>query len=235
MVDGIVVNSRAVARELMEVDRVPESLIHLVYNGIDTDRFSREGPVAALPWERPCVTVGVVCALRAEKGLHTLMEGFARAKAEYPDARLLFVGSGIEKEGLEKQASELGVRDACHFEPSAKDVTPWLRAIDIFVLPSLSEALSNSLMEAMACGCCVVASNVGGNPELVRHGENGLLFPVGAGAALGSCLTALLADGRERKRLGDSASRWIRAGFTREMALQNMERLYRRFLDKSGN
>ena len=82
------------------------------------------------------------------------------------------------------------------------NVAPWLRAMDIFVLPSLSEALSNSLMEAMGCGCCPVASDTGGNPELVQDGETGLLFPVGNAEALAARLARLLDEPEYRLPVG---------------------------------
>src|SRR5207302_3139718 len=93
----------------------------------------------------------------------------------------------------------------CHFQPAAQDVAPWLRAMDIFVLPSLSESFSNSLMEAMACGCCPIASDTGGNPELVRDGEAGLLFPAGDIGALAAHLTPVLNDEEVGQRLAERA------------------------------
>ena len=84
----------------------------------------------------------------------------------------------------------------CHFQPAERNVAPWLRAMDIFVLPSLSEALSNSLMEAMGCGCCPLASDTGGNPELVQHGETGLLVSAGRCEGAGGAIGAR--DGRTR-------------------------------------
>src|SRR5262249_49584515 len=151
LADGIVVNSKAVARELTAEDRIPESFLHLANNGIDTGRFRPEGPRAALPWPEPCVTIGVACALRAEKGLTTLLEAFAQIPRRRPEARLLIVGGGPIEAQLKQRARDLQLGTACHFEPPVASVAPWLRMMDIFVLPSLSEALSNSLMEAMAC------------------------------------------------------------------------------------
>ena len=82
----------------------------------------------------------------------------------------------------------------------------WLSRIDIFVLPSRTEALSNALMEAMACSCCAIASRVGGNPELIDEGENGLLFDVDDPEQLAGQIEALLADPARRQRLASAAS-----------------------------
>jgi glycosyltransferase involved in cell wall biosynthesis len=144
------------------------------------------------------------------------------------DANLLIVGSGPMLEQLKASAN-----GACHFEPAVKDVAPWLRSIDIFVLPSLSEAFSNSLMEAMACGCCPVASEVGGNPELVTHGETGMLFPPKDAAALAERLDTLLRDPELRGRLAANAQRRMATEFTREAAAQRMGEVYEEFLKKA--
>src|SRR4029077_17040391 len=132
--------------------------------------------------------------------LSTLMEAFKRMKAGRTGVKLVVVGSGPMLGEL--QAAGYG---DCHFEPAVGNVAPWLRAMDIFVLPSLSEALSNSLMEAMGCGCCPVASNTGGNPELVTDGETGLLFPVGEADALAMCLARVLDEPEYRRWLGVQA------------------------------
>jgi glycosyltransferase involved in cell wall biosynthesis len=102
--------------------------------------------------------------------------------------------------------------------------------MDIFVLPSLSEALSNSLMEAMGCGCCPVASRVGGNPELVTDGETGLLFPACDAAALAERLALLLDQPVYRRQLAEQAERRMREHFTRQQAARTMAAIYQDFL-----
>jgi glycosyltransferase involved in cell wall biosynthesis len=226
LADGIVVNSQAVARELIGEDGIPRSLLHLAYNGIDTGRFRQEGYRAALPWSEPRLVIGVACALRPEKGLFTLLDAFARVQERWPQARLLIVGSGPMAGLLEERAGRLRLGSACHFQPAVEEVAPWLRAMDIFVLPSLSEALSNSLMEAMACGCCAVASEVGGNPELVEHGRTGLLFPAGDSRALAAALESLIGSGALRHHLAEAGAAFIRDGFSSQAAARRMGRIY---------
>jgi glycosyltransferase involved in cell wall biosynthesis len=225
--DGIVVNSQAVARELTGEDGVPPSMLRLAYNGLDTGMFRPEGERAELPWTGAPPVIGIVCALRPEKGLATLMEAFRRVKAVHPGVKLLVVGSGPMLPELEALAG-----DDCRFQPAQRNVAPWLRAMDIFVLPSLSEALSNSLMEAMGCGCCPVASRTGGNPELVTDGETGLLFPVGDAATLARCLALLLDQPEYRRRLAAHARRRMLHHFTREQAARNMAAIYQEFLER---
>jgi glycosyltransferase involved in cell wall biosynthesis len=175
------------------------------------------------------VVIGIVCALRPEKGLHTLMEAFRKVKAGRRGVKLAIVGSGPMLAELEAAGD-----GDCHFQPAERNVAPWLRAMDIFVLPSLSEALSNSLMEAMGCGCCPVASRVGGNPELVTDGETGLLFPVGDADALAERLALLLDQPEYRRRLAARAQRRMREHFTREQAARAMGGIYQEFLARGA-
>jgi len=221
LVDAIVVNSEAVRRDLIEADHVPERLIHLCYNGIDADLFQ--------PGERPRedpVVIGVICALRPEKGIETLIEAFGRLGPR-PDVRLRIVGSGPALPGLQGLAASLKLADRCMFEPATLAVAETLREIDIFVLPSLSESFSNSLMEAMACGCCVVASRVGGNAELIVDGETGMLFSARDSSDLAKCLDLVLRDADLRARLAAAGCRRIRARFTIARAAERMGEIYR--------
>src|SRR6202050_2930020 len=176
LVDGIVVNCEFVRRHLLDDERVPAGLIHLCYNGIDTDAFSPVRGPRPEGLRDASLVVGVVCALRPEKALETLLDAFAAVRDIEPVMKLAVVGSGPCLADLQERAAALGISRHCVFEPATPRVADWLRGIDIFVLPSVSEALSNSLMEAMACGCSVAASRVGGNPELVAHGETGMVF-----------------------------------------------------------
>ena len=231
LADAIVVNCEAMRRHMMEDEGVQGERLRTCYNGLDTDRFR------PLPKQRPAalegasVVIGVVCALRAEKGLPTLVEAFAKVVSgdrsdQRSGLRLAIVGSGAMLGKLQEMSVELGIQEKCHFEPSTADVTPWLRGMDIFVLPSLSEALSNSLMEAMACGCAVVASAVGGNPELVSDGVNGLLFQAGDAAELADRLERLIVDEDFRTRAGNAASVLVRQRFSIEASVRRMEEIY---------
>ncbi len=224
---GVVVNCKAVQRDLIDNDAVPSGRIHLCYNGYDPALFyppeaRGEGPVE----------IGIVCALRPEKGIPTLLEAFARLEPR-PDARLTIIGSGPILHDLQTLASRLELNGLCSFEPATQDVAGRLRRLDIFVLPSLSEALSNSLMEAMACGCCAVASRTGGNPELVLEEETGLLFKPGDSAELARCLELLLRDALLRARLAGAGARRMREQFTIARSVERMAAIYREVLARA--
>ena len=234
IVDGIVANCEFIRHHLIEDEKVPERLIQLCYNGIDLEVF-RPGPVEMpSPLEEASVVIGVACSLREEKDLGTLLRAFARIVEQRTDSKLAVVGSGPESDNLQGLAASLGIAGNVVFIPATPDVARWLRAMDIFVLPSRSEALSNSLMEAMACGCCAVASRVGGNPELIVHGETGLLFDCGDVAALAGALLLLIDQPEMRRRLAGSGMGSIRERFSVAVSARRMGEIYLTLLKRKA-
>jgi L-malate glycosyltransferase len=230
LVDGIVVNCEAMRRHMVEDEGAPASLIHVCYNWIDTERFHPQPKLRPGSLAQASLVIGAVCVLRPEKDLPTLIEAFARISRIASGLALLIVGSGPMLAALQDRARDLGILSQCVFQPEVSDVAPWLKEIDIFVLPSRSEALSNSLMEAMACGCCAVASDVGGNPELIQDGRTGLLFRPGDVEDLAEKLRHLIYDDRARATLAESAAGSIRERFDRRRAVPRMEDVYRLYL-----
>ena len=230
LVDAIVVNCEFLRRHLVEDENVPPGLIELCYNGIDLEQFRRLDIPRPTALPHDAVVIGVVCALRPEKGLSTLVKAFAAIRHLGPRLKLAIVGSGQMRDPLEKEARALGIWEDCVFAPATKAVAEWLSAIDIFVLPSLSEALSNSLMEAMACGCSSVASNVGGNPELVRNRETGLLFEPGDAAGLSDVLRTLVTDQTIRLRLAATGQRMVRERFSIRSSAQRMGEIFAKLI-----
>lgn len=218
MCHAMVVNCKFLERQVIG-QGVPAAKIRVCYNGIDLERF-RRAPVA-----HP-LTIGVVCALRPEKDLTVLIDAVALVQDAAPQLRLVIVGEGTELGKLQQRAHDAGVAGMCHFEPATANVAEWLSTIDIFVLPSRSEAFSNSLMEAMACGCCVIASDVGGNPELVRSGETGILFPSGDVRGLAEALRLVIADPGLRADLAETGCRFVRSGFSIASAASRMQEIY---------
>jgi L-malate glycosyltransferase len=218
---AVVVNSEALRRHLHEDYSIRLRKIFTCYNGLDTAVFNPGSRI-----ESPSLVVGTVCVLRPEKNLPLLLEAFEVVARRLSGIRLLITGSGPEEPALRSLATTLKIADKCHFSPSTPDVTSVLRSIDVFVLPSLSEGLSNALMEAMACGCCVIASQVGGNPELVSDGTTGLLFPSRNREALIDQLSAVLADPERRHSLAAAAADRIRKEFSLSRAVENMQQIY---------
>ncbi len=226
--DAMLANCEAMRRYLIEQEHVRENRVELIYNGVDTTQFFP-------PESRPAKasTIGIVCALRAEKNLPLLQQAFAKVHASHPELRLVIVGSGVELPALQNNAARLGISQAVDFIPATRAVPQWLRKMDIFVLPSYSEAFSNSLLEAMACGCAVVGSRVGGTPELTgSNEERGLLFPSGDADALASQLERLISDDTLRRRLGAAAAKHARENLSIEIAAARTGAMYERLLLK---
>jgi len=226
MVDGIVVNCEFLRRHLRDQERVPAGLIHLCYNGIDTQAFQPGPRVRPDALRAASLVVGVVCGLRPEKGLDTLLDAFAAVQGIVQGMQLAIVGSGPCMAALQDRARALGILSDCVFEPGTPRVADWLHGMDIFVLPSHSEALSNALMEAMACGCCVAASRVGGNPELEAHGETGMLFEPRDTAGLAEVLRLLVRDPERRAELAGNAAHLIHSRFSLASSAERMEEIY---------
>jgi L-malate glycosyltransferase len=230
LVDGTVVNCEAMRTHLIADEGVRPERIRLCYNGIDTSRFHPGNGERPPEFGAASLVVGVVCGLRKEKGLSTLVDAFAQVHETAPGLRLAIIGGGICLPELRQQAAALGVADSTIFLPETHEVPRLLRGIDIFVLPSLSEALSNSLMEAMASGCCPIASRVGGNPELIADGENGLLFEKGDAAGLAGALRRVIQDVEYRKRLVANSVRRIEREFSLDASARRMAAIYDEFL-----
>jgi len=224
MADAVVVNCRSMRQYLLAEEGVTESKVHLCYNALDTERYRRRKTESLFPGR---LVIGTVCALRPEKGVDTLLRAFRELCGL--GTKMVIVGGGPDETKLRALAASLGIEGDCHFEPLVSDVTEWLSQIDLFVLPSRSEALSNSLMEAMACGCCPIASRVGGNPELIEHGENGLLFEVDNVGELANHLRILLSDESRRQTFADRSSAKM-AQFTYAKTVATLQSIYKSVL-----
>lgn len=227
---AVVVNCEFLRRHMVEEERAPPGKVHVCYNGIDLSFFRAEARERPEALRGASLVIGVVCALRPEKGLPVLLDGFAKAARTQPGLRLAIVGSGPVLPELRAQAARLGVAAQCVFQAATSKIPDWLRAMDIFVLPSLSEAFSNALMEAMACGCCAVASNVGGNPELVRPGQTGLLFDRADSSSLAGALQELIDNPGLRQRFADAGQRMIHENYAAHVAARRMGEIYSQLL-----
>ncbi|MGO9897107.1 MAG: glycosyltransferase [Bryobacteraceae bacterium] len=232
MAHGVVANSEAAAACLKRY-YYPASRIQVCHNGLDPADFP------ALPRQRvpeladADLVVGVVCVLRPEKNLGQLLEAFARVRGRSARMRLLIVGSGPEEARLRSLAQSLSLSEVCRFLPSTPDVAPTLRSIDIFVHPSLSEGLPNAVMEAMASGCAVIASRVGGCPELIEHGVEGLLVKPGDLDDLSAQLGALIDDPGARAKLAAAATARMGRDFSLQASARRLEQIYEGYLARA--
>jgi glycosyltransferase involved in cell wall biosynthesis len=233
LVHGTVVNSAMLRDHLMRSDGIAESRLKLCYNSVDLEHFS-PGTERADVLKNCWPVIGSTAVLRPEKGVATLFDAFAAIARKYTSVGLLLVGGGPQQAELEARAAALGLSDRCYFAGPVTDVLPWVRRMDVFVLPSLSEALSNSLLEAMAVGCACVASNTGGNPELVIDGETGRLFEPGNTTDLVRALEPLVEDAGLCAHLRTGAARHVASTFSRASALSVLGSFYSEQLRAKG-
>jgi glycosyltransferase involved in cell wall biosynthesis len=208
---------RAQAMRLVQPDQWDK--LHVVRCGL---------PLGAAPRRKAkrkrIISVG---RLSAEKGQAGLLQSFAGLAADYPDATLMLVGDGPEGAALQAAASGLGVADRVTFTGrlSESDTLERIAAADILVLASFMEGLPIVLMEAMAAGTAVVATRVAGIPELVKEGENGLLFTPSNWDELTDCMRRLLDDDPLRQRLAKRARTTVEEQFDIRHSVQILQKL----------
>lgn len=209
----------------------PASKIAVIRNGVDRRRFfpdiEKGARVrAALEVGDSELCIGCVANLLPVKDHLTLLRSLASPSMQRIDWRLILIGGGPEETALRAFAKAHLRADRVRFIGPTSDVPDMLRAMDIFVLPSLAEGMCNSLLEAMATGLPVVATAVGGNPELIEHERSGLLVPCADPATLATQLARLCADPRLRMTLGRAAVERVATAFSMESMIQGYRRLY---------
>ena len=234
--DAFVAMSRAI-RDEMQAAGVPAERIALLPHSVDTERFSPAdaGERAALR-ARLGLLGGVLAVytgrLLRGKGLETLLEAFAAVAREAPGLALALVGSGegqalsVEDE-LRRRAADAGLAGRVHFAGRRERVEDWLRAADVFVFPSVFEALGISLVEAAACGLPALASRTGGIVDVVEDGVSGVLVAPGDVLALASGLRVLAGDAERRAGMGREARRKALARFDERDSLDRYRALFR--------
>ncbi len=176
--DRLIAVSQAIVDKI-HIERREGAPIELIYNGVDLERYDHTGPCCTLreeyELEADCQLVGVVARLEPEKGHATLLAAWPSVMERVPSACLLVVGEGSQREALEAQALELGIVGRVVFTGLRDDIPAVTAGLDVAVLPSYREAQGLTILEAMALSRPVVATNVGGIPEMVRDGVTGLL------------------------------------------------------------
>ncbi|MFL5542790.1 MAG: glycosyltransferase family 4 protein [Longimicrobiaceae bacterium] len=203
--------------------KVPAERTALVYNAVEEAEAA--APAAEAPPRDPAPAVVTVCRLVPWKGV----DGLVRAVAALPGVRLVVVGDGPLRGALEALAREAGAGGRVRFTGTlaAREVRRELRRADLFVLNSSYEGLPHVVLEAMAEGVPVVATDAGGTGELVRHGETGVLVPVGDDAALTAAIRRLLDDAPLRRALAAGALRRMRDEFSLAAMVETTERILR--------
>lgn len=229
-IDRYVTVSFDLARWLVDVVRIPATRVVTIHNGVDVARFSDERSRrgrAALGVPEGDLVVGTIGRLDPVKDQVGLIEAFAHVRTGDVPATLVIVGDGPCRGALEARAERLGIGERVRFLGARSDVAMLLGGFDVFVLPSIAEGISNTILEAMASGLPVVATETGGNPELVQHDVTGRLVSVGDRDGLAAAVGAYVADPHLRLLHGKAG----RARAVEEFPLERMAARYRELYD----
>lgn len=232
MADRVVCNSVAAADHLAR-GGVSDNKLSVIFNGLPPEAF--ETAVPALPPVPGVMRIGLIARMNERAKNHAL---FLRAAAvvanQFPLAEFVLVGDGAFRKEWEELARLLGIGARTRFLGERHDITAVLGAIDVVVSPSRTESLSNAILEAMAAGRPVVAARVGGNPELVRDQETGLLVAPEDETALANAFATVLTFPGLTRKWGENARRIAYANFTLDRARERFEQLYLTLLAKKG-
>jgi glycosyltransferase involved in cell wall biosynthesis len=226
---AMVVVSREARRRMIEVERIaPERLVFLP-NGIRALPAGDGGAVRAeLGIDPGDPVIGTVCILRTEKALDVLVRATALLVKDFPRLRVLIVGEGEERARVQALVEQLGLQENVILTGARTDVPSVLAALDVAVLSSDYEGIPLSLLEFMDAGKPIVATKVGGVPEVVEDGVHGLLVPPRDESALADAVGRLLLDTELASRLGAQARERCRTEFSLDRTVERLQELYER-------
>ena len=249
LVHRYVALSDEIRRYLEDRIAVPADRIAQICNGVDTTRFAprdrraaRSGPIAERFADDDLFVVGTVGRLAQVKHQRLLIDAFMRACSRLtglatgsapgfsPDVagrmRLVIAGDGPDRASIEQQVAASGMADRIWIAGERHDVPALLAGLDLFVLPSLAEGISNTILEAMSCGVPVVATRVGGNAELVAEGSTGMLVPSDDAGAMADAIVSHAIDRDRAKRQGEDARALAVSRFSIDMMVAHYTELY---------
>jgi L-malate glycosyltransferase len=218
-------------RRIVVSDGIPAERTVTVHEGIDLGRVAAAPPASLheelwLPHEAPLV--GNVAALVPHKGQRHLIDAAALVLRQQPDARFVIAGEGELRPSLEQQIRQHHLEKHVRLAGFRTDILSLHKAFDVFVMSSVTEGLGTSLLDAMACGKPIVATNVGGIPEVVVDGETGLLVPPRDPTAMAAAVVRLLTDQALRERMGQAGLARVRERFSADIMVANTLKVYER-------
>jgi len=227
LADAVVCNSRA-ASDRLEAAGVPRAKLVVIPNGVPSEVFASTPP--AFPRSAGVLRVGMVARMNSRSKNHlALLRAIVTLRGRVPQVEVLLAGDGPFRQELEQQSYEMGLAQVVKFLGDRRDIPAIMASLDVTALPSLSESLSNSIIESMAQGVPVVATNVGGNHELLGNGR-GLMVPANDDQALADALARVLLDDTLRASMGAAAQNFTRENLTIEKMVQRHSELYLRLL-----
>ncbi len=237
LADCVLVNAEAIRDKLVEQGYAPDKII-VIRNGITLEKFEKKQKNSLLRqelgWPPSAPLVVVFSRLNQMKGIQYFLDAAVILAGKFPDARFLVVGDGESRKELEDYAGRLGLGQRAVFTGFRSDVPELLSEAAVSVLPSLSEGLSNTLLESMAAGVPVVATRVGGNPEVIEDGVSGLLVPPRDSAALAAAIGRVLEDKDLAASFAQAGVRRVAELFSIERSIRETEHLYQQLVGANG-
>jgi glycosyltransferase involved in cell wall biosynthesis len=236
LADTVVLNSASVREFAVSQEGARPDQIRVIHNGVPLEdrpvSFDPSSLRAELRLPSQVTLIGSVGRLDNQKGFDVLLEALALSGRE--DIHLLLVGSGREEASLRRQAARLNLYDRVHFAGYRRDVPKLLQLLQVYVQPSRFEGMPNALLEAMAAGTPVVATEVDGNRELIEDGVHGWLVPPGNPRALARAVEAALKDPPEARRRAAAAKERVAEKFRVESMIKAWEEILRGGAQENG-
>ncbi len=227
LVDALVANSEACKRAVQAQERPVPRILEVIPNGLDLGSFAaHQGPP---PLSAPTTVVGAVAMFRKEKNVQLLVEAAGLVLKDHPLVVFRLAGDGPLRAEIETLAARLGSAERLELAGRIVNVAEFLAGVDIAVLPSASEGSPNAIIEYMAAGRAIVATDVGGCPELIEHEVDGLLVPSGDAAAMAAAICRLINEPELARRLAANAA--VKApAYSIESTVRRHEDFYRRLV-----
>ena len=233
--DGITCPSSSIKELLISEFSAREDKVSIINNGVELEHYLDQGPesrellIKRLSLPSNCHFITVVGCLKEVKGHSYLIDGFADFLSQQEADKkwmLLVLGEGELELELLNQVKSLDIDESIKFTGYQNNVHDWLKVSDVVVSSSLSEGLSNALIEACAAGCAIIATNVGGNPEVVTNGENGLLIEARSASSISVALSRLAQDEILIKKMGENSRLKAKASFSNTTMVEKLEQYY---------
>lgn len=229
--DSILTLSEQMAQDYASMINITRERIRVIYNGVDTDIFTSDRSGSAklkrdLNIGENDFVVGFVGRIDPVKDIKTLIDAVYLVRPTIKNIKIVIIGEGSEKKILEDYVMNKGMGDCVIFTGQRDDIPAFLNMMDIYAQSSLYEGMSNTIIEAMACRCAVIATNAGGNPELIKHGIDGILFQPRNADELSGYIQQLYKDSIKRNFLAERAYEKAKGQFSLASMVRSYEKLY---------
>ncbi len=234
MADRVVTVGGSTRQYMIQEKGIPAKKVLTIPTGVDLTVFDpgriRENLREELGIPADAPVFGTVSVFRRLKGHQSLLEAAREILGAVPQARLLLAGEGPQEKNIRKKIEELGIGEAVILPGPQNDIPRFLNTLDVFVFPSLQEALGTAVLEALAMKKAVVASRVGGIPEIIEEGRTGLLIDPQKPSAIAEKVIGLLQNPELRRQMGEQGRRMVETHYDNRLMVRRMEELYRELL-----